>query len=173
MHDIKLTTEELQQATRAAAKAAAEEAAFTAARLFNRRLVWRAVLVAVALTLLVSGIIAYAVTRLAFHSVNAANVRHEQFNCRIVTTASTALDDFLASDAKDRAGQLTTADRAKVLAAFGKILEPRFIRRLADEQHNLDQRTIAYWRGTLRRRLDRVVATDCTTFTASSRHARR
>jgi hypothetical protein len=153
MTELRITSEQLAEAVK--------QGTVAGAKIHRRRLMkWTAIIVFF-VSLVVAGMIAAAVTKVVFDSVNAANLARQKANCDLVTTSASVLDDFLRSDARDRQGQLTAADRAKVFASFGKILEPSLLKRLNDSQQRLDKRTIAYWRGPLRARLRTAVLTGC------------
>lgn len=85
------------------------------------------------------------------HATASASRRNSLQNCATLLGVEGIMGEFIRSDAIDRKGQQTTSEKASVLKAFAKIIEPKLLQRLSAEQAALDKFTIDYWQGPAHR----------------------
>ena len=136
---------------------AAAMAAQHVARIHRRRLVMQAFLAA----LITATAISLPVTVIINDQRVAQARENSRLNCQQAKAYADVFRDFASSDARLRFRQQHYAQRAKVLTAFSKIIEPKLLKQLTTRSQRIDRDTTRYWKKTLIPRLDHLAAINC------------
>lgn len=136
---------------------AAHTAAQDVAAIHRRRLVVQSFLAALLAALLISIPVALVSSNARQHDARA----NSRYNCRTLRTISGTISQFVASDAKLRYKQQHYAQRARVIAAFSKILDKGLLNDLQARADKIDTDTQAFWTQRLQPRLDHLAGLNC------------
>lgn len=149
--------EERRVYSEAVVERAAEAAAQRVAAIHRRRLVRWSFIAALIAALVVS----VPLVLVTNHQRAATARANAVFVCENSKEYLAVFQAFLKSDAHLRQSQQHYAERAKVLKAFSKLLEPKLLRKLEARSDTIELHATRFWTTRLIPRLARLSALNC------------
>lgn len=138
-----------------AVERAAEIATQNVARIHRIRLVTQSFLAALAISALVSGLVALGIYTLVIDAQRANSL----YNCNLLRSISVPLANFVSSDARLREQQAMLTP--KVSKVFTQLLGKSEFARDQAKSAKLNAQAVAYWRKTIAPQLTSVEAVNC------------